>query len=131
MKTGTGLWAHVRRSNDDAAAHSVVRPLCARTSQRTSDQCCSGGVPSAAKGLPVPRLTEIGTPQLEAIAIGAQLQFAQLIGIASSMGPNFPGRRGKSFEKRGPQLGQRQPGIAEQSRFMSTRLSAFRQREAA
>jgi hypothetical protein len=51
----------------------------------------------------VPQLTEIGTPQLEAIAIGAQLQFAQLIGIASSMGPNFPGRRGKCFEKWDPQ----------------------------
>src|SRR5262245_15336580 len=44
-------------ADDDAAAHSIVRPLCARASQRTSGQCCGGGVPSSPRDLPVPLST--------------------------------------------------------------------------
>ena len=45
-----------RLSTDDHSAdHPIVCRLCPVASQRTSGQCCSGGVPSAANGLPVPR----------------------------------------------------------------------------
>src|SRR5215467_8335440 len=41
-------------ADDDAAAHSIVRTLCARTSHRTPGQCGRGGVSSAARSLPLP-----------------------------------------------------------------------------
>src|SRR5439155_14839276 len=42
-------------ADDDAAAHSIVRTLCARASHRTPGQCGTGGVSSAARSTPVPR----------------------------------------------------------------------------
>ena len=41
-------------ADDDAAAHSIVRTLCARASHRTRGQCGSGGVSSNARSLPLP-----------------------------------------------------------------------------